>query len=180
MLRITIQLSEDFHEESGQFVTSDGVELCLEHSLVSVSKWESKWEVPFLSFDEKTDEQASDYIRMMILGEIPPEETLKRLSVRNVEQIRDYIEAKMTATWFNEKQEAKARRETVTAELIYYWMISLGIPFECQEWHLNRLLTLIKVCNIKNSPKQKINQAEAAASQRELNEIRKRQLGTRG
>lgn len=180
MLRITIQLSENFHEESGEFVTSDGVELCLEHSLVSVSKWESKWEVPFLSFDEKTDEQASDYIRMMILGEIPPEETLKRLSVRNVEQIRDYIEAKMTATWFNEKQEAKARRETVTAELIYYWMISLGIPFECQEWHLNRLLTLIKVCNIKNSPKQKINQAEAAASQRELNEIRKRQLGTRG
>ena len=180
MLRITIQLKEDFDEESGQFSTSDSVELRLEHSLVSLSKWESKWEKPFLSFDEKTDEQAADYIRMMILGEIPPEETLERLSVGNVEEIRAYIEAKMTATWFSEKQEAKARREVVTAELIYYWMISLGIPFECQTWHLNRLLTLIKVCNIKNSPKQKINQAEAAASQRELNELRKRELGTRG
>ncbi len=180
MLRITIQLKEDFDEESGKFLTSDSVELCLEHSLVSLSKWESKWEKPFLSFDEKTDEQAADYIKMMILGEIPPEETLKRLSVRNIEVIRDYIEAKMTATWFSEKQEAKARREVVTAELIYYWMISLGIPFECQTWHLNRLLTLIKVVNIKNSPKQKINQAEAAASQRELNELRKRELGTRG
>lgn len=180
MLRITIQLSEDFDEASGEFLTSKGVELCLEHSLVSLSKWESKWEKPFLSFDEKTDEQAADYIKMMILGEIPPEETLKRLSVRNIEVIRDYIEAKMTATWFSEKQEAKARREVVTAELIYYWMISLGIPFECQTWHLNRLLTLIKVVNIKNSPKQKINQAEAAASQRELNELRKRELGTRG
>lgn len=180
MLRITISLSEGYDEGSGEFVTSDSAELCLEHSLVSLSKWESKWEKPFLSFDEKTDEQAADYIQMMILGEIPPEEILKRLSVRNIEVIKDYIDAKMTATWFSERQEAKAMRETVTAELIYYWMISLGIPFECQTWHLNRLLTLIKVCNIKNSPKKKINQAEAAASQRELNEIRKAQLGTKG
>jgi hypothetical protein len=180
MLRIVLQLSEGFNEETSEFVTSESLTLDLEHSLVSMSKWESKWEIPFLGSEEKTTEQTLDYIRSMILGEIPPEETFSRLSAKNVGEVNDYINAKMTATWFNERQPPRKSSEVVTSELIYYWMISLGIPFECQYWHLNRLLTLIRVCNLKNSTKKKMSRAEVAAQQRDLNMIRRAQTGSSG
>jgi hypothetical protein len=180
VLQITISLTEGYDESTGEFVVADGFVLALEHSLVSLSKWESKWEKPFLGSDDKTEDQILDYIRMMVIGEIPPEEIFSRLSVDNIKEIDQYINAKMTATWFNERTAPKKSREIVTSELIYYWMISLGIPFECQDWHLNRLLTLIKVCNVKNAPKKKMSQAEVFAQQRELNEMRRRQTGSRG
>ncbi len=179
MLRIIIPLAEGFDESSSSFVTTSGQAVDLEHSLVSISKWESKWEKPFLN-GEKTREQTLDYIRMMILGEIPPEEIFSRLTDENITDINNYINAKMTATWFTEQTQPKPGRDIITAELIYYWMISLSIPFECQHWHLNRLLTLIKVCNIKNAPKKNMTRGEAAARQRELNEQRRRQTGSRG
>jgi hypothetical protein len=180
VLEITIPLAESFDESRGEFVTSSGHVLCLEHSLVSLSKWESEYEKAFLGTDNKTDDEVFGYIRMMIIGEIPPEETLSKLSSENMREIDRYINRKMTATWFSEEKVSKKIRETVTSEVIYYWMISLGIPFECQHWHLNRLLTLIRVCNMKNSPSKKMSKAETLAKQRDLNALRRMQSGSKG
>jgi hypothetical protein len=181
MLRIKISDGEVFNELTGEFGDSNsGVVLELEHSLVSVSRWESKWEKPFLGSEDKTQEQTLDYIGMMSLNDEVPPAVLSRLSADNVNRINEYINAKMTATTFQERRKQSPSRETITAELIYYWMTALQIPFECQHWHLNRLLTLIKICNIKNAPAEKMTAADAASHQRDLNAQRKAQLGTRG
>lgn len=179
MLRLRIVLKEGFDESSNEFVSSESVVLELEHSLVSLSKWESKWEVPFLGTEEKTNEQVLDYIRMMFSGDEFPDGLLDRLTQDHIQEINAYVNAKMTATWFGDHQAEKSR-EVITAELIYYWMIALGIPFQCQSWHLNRLLTLIKVCNIKNAPKKKLTSANAAQRNKQINQERRRQMGSTG
>jgi hypothetical protein len=179
MLRLTVVTAENFDDSKSEFVASSTVVLDLEHSLVSLSKWEAKWEVPFLNNEKKTDEQVLDYIRMMFSGDEFPEHVLSSFKEEHYQQINAYIEAKMTATWFGNRQEQPSR-EIVTAELIYYWMIALAIPFECQDWHLNRLLTLIKVCNTKNAPSQKMNSAELAQRNRDLNLQRRKELNSKG
>lgn len=179
MLRLTITTAESFDERASQFVSSSSTVIELEHSLVSVSKWESKWEIPFLDNQEKTDEQVLDYVRTMFSGDVFPEDVVPKFEVEHFEAINKYINAKMTATWFSEQRQP-ASREIITAELIYYWMIALGIPFECQNWHLNRLLTLIKVCNIKNAPKKKMSFRDTAQRNRELNAQRRAEMGSKG
>ncbi|HEY2455593.1 MAG TPA: hypothetical protein VGI71_23860 [Scandinavium sp.] len=179
MLRLSVTTAEDFDEATNEFVASVSVVLELEHSLVSLSKWESKWEIPFLDATQKTDEQVLDYIRMMHTGSEFPEHVFPKFTERNYEAINKYINAKMTATWFSNSRETNSR-EIVTAELIYYWMIALGIPFECENWHLNRLLTLIKVCNIKNNSKEKLSPRDLAQQNRELNAQRRASMGSRG
>jgi hypothetical protein len=179
MLRLEVTTFEGFDEETQLFVTSASVVLELEHSLVSLSKWESRWELPFLSSEKKTDEQVLDYVRMMFSGDEFPEHVISHTNDEHYEKINEYINAKMTATWFSEERQP-ASREVVTAELIYYWMISLGIPFECQNWHLNRLLTLIKVCNLKNAPKKRMNPREMLDRQRSLNAQRRADSGSKG
>ena len=182
MLRLTVVTAEGFDDATSQFVEASSVVLELEHSLLSLSKWESKWETPFLGSQDKTNEQVLDYICMMSSsGEIPPE-VLAHMGPEHFNAINKYINSKMTATTFRETRESK-NNEIITAELIYYWMIALGIPFECQEWHLERLLTLIKVCNIKNAPKDKQNGGftkVSAADRRALNEQRRREAGSSG
>lgn len=178
MLKLVIYTAEGYNEETNEFFDAEAVVLELEHSLVSLSKWESKWEIPFLDTSEKTREQILDYIKMMNLGDDFPPGLFSKFSSENFEAIDKYINAKMTATWFSEKKE-KVNQEIITSELIYYWMIALTIPFECQNWHLNRLLTLVRVCNLKNSPK-KMDKQEAMRSQRELNEARRAQFKTKG
>jgi len=178
MLRLVFG-SEFFDEAKQEFVTVEDTVLEMEHSLVSLSKWESKWEVPFLGHDNKSEEQVLDYVKMMIVGPEPTPELFARITNDMITQVNTYINAKMSATWFNDKAK-KGPGRIVTAEIIYYWMISLGIPFECQHWHLNRLLTLIKVCSAENAPKKKMSRAEAAAQQRTLNEQRLRQLNSTG
>jgi hypothetical protein len=180
MLQITVTIEEGFDEAASEFVEPESIVMRLEHSLVSASKWESKWEIPFLGEGKKTTEQTQDYIRMMYLGDEFPERFLEHFSEENYEDIIKYINAKMSATWFSEQPQPPSR-EIVTTELIYYWMVAQGIPFECENWHLNRLLNLIKICNIKNaSSKKKMSPGEIGARNRALNEQRRREMGSRG
>lgn len=178
MLKITIPKAESFDEGTSEFVVYPEVVLSLEHSLFTLSKWESKWEKPYLGREPKTDEQTLDYIRCMSHEPIP-DQTLLRLTNENFSEIGAYIEASMTATWFNDKN-AKPSREIITAELIYYWMIQSNIPFECEHWHLNKLMTLIKVCSAKNAPPQKMSRQEAAKKQRAINEANRAKFNTSG
>lgn len=180
MLTIMVPGVEHFNEKSQEFVTRGDVVLELEHSLVSLSKWESIFEKPFLSSKDKTGEEVIGYVKAMTLTPEVPEETFYKLSDENLKAINNYIDAKMTATWFHEAPGAPQSRDVITAELIYYWMIVFQIPFECERWHLNRLFTLIRICNIKQAKPKKMSRAEIAARNRELNAQRKTQLGTRG
>jgi hypothetical protein len=182
VLKITLPAVDMFDDAKQEFTASDEVVLELEHSLVSLGVWESKWEQPFLGPKEKTREQTLDYVNSMVLGGETPPDLFSRLTDDHIEAINAYINAKMTATTFNEAGSApkKGATEIITAELVYYWMIKLEIPFECQYWHLERLLTLIKVCTLKNSPPKKMSRAEVIAQQRALNAQRKAQLGTAG
>lgn len=180
MLRLEIVIEEGYDEEKTEFVNFKTVVLRLEHSLVSLSKWESEWEIPFLGSEDKTDEQVLDYVRMMYLGDEFPEEVLTSFKEETFNKIRDYINAKRTATWFNEIEQPQKSTEKVTAELIYYWMIALNVPFECQYWHLNKLLTLIKVCNIKNAANSKNRPRETADQRRARNLAARKRLGTSG
>jgi hypothetical protein len=179
VLQIKITKAEAFNEVTSTFIDAVDVVLNLEHSLVSLSKWESKWEIPFLASQRKTDEQTLDYISMMNLGANFPPGLFAHFSNENYREIDAYIDAKMTATTFSEQKKTPSM-ETITSELIYYWMTAFTIPFECQYWHLNRLLALIKVCNEKNAPPKKMSRAEVIAQNRRLNDQRRREMGSKG
>jgi hypothetical protein len=180
MLTIVVPGVEMFDDITQEFTTEGDVILELEHSLVSLSKWESKYEKPFLGNDDKATEEIIGYIKAMVVTPEVPEEVFQKLSPQHIASINEYIDAKMTATWFSEAPGAPKSREVITAEVIYYWMIAFNIPFECERWHLNRLFTLIRVCSIKQSKPKQMSRAEIAAQNRMLNEQRRRQYGTRG
>ena len=179
MLEIIIPGLELYNEETNEFTCYDDVRLELEHSLVSISKWESKWCKPFLDGKDKTLDEIVDYVRCMTISDNIESDVYDRLTEENLVVINEYIGRPMTATTFNNEKKSTGR-EIITSEIIYYWMVSFNIPFECQHWHLNRLLTLIKVCNVKNNPPKKMSQKEILARNKALNDARKKELGTRG
>lgn len=181
MLTITIPLTpEGWDEEKQEFVKPEEINLRMEHSLVSISKWESKWHKPFFSKQAKTDEETLDYIKCMTITKNVKSETYDKLTRENIKQINDYINDPMTATNFSEEKNSKRNNEIITSEVIYHWMIALNIPSEYDKWHINRLLTLVKVCNIKNQPSKKMSKRELLSRNRALNEARKKQLNTKG
>ena len=180
MLKITVQEEEYYNETTETFETVGAVELELEHSLISLSKWESKFKKPFLSSESKTPEELVYYIEAMIISPNCPTNLFEMLSQQNVTQINEYIESSESATTFGKMPERKGRGEVITSELIYYWMVAFNIPFECEYWHLNRLFALVRICNIKNSPEKKMSRNEISNRNRELNAIRRAQYNTNG
>lgn len=180
MLTITIPAREMFDEKTQTFFNCKEQKLQLEHSLVSLSKWESKWCKPFLTKEEKTLEEIIDYVKCMTITQNVDPNVYNNLSSANVKEINDYIAAPMTATTFGDNKQSGRSKEITTAELIYYWMISFNIPMECQKWHLNKLLTLIRVCNIKNTPPKKSSKRDIMNRYASLNAARRQQLNTKG
>lgn len=181
MLHIVVPAMDDGWDEIKQeFVSSKECNLQLEHSLISLSKWESQHCKPFLTKQEHSQEETLDYIRCMTLTQNVDPNVYYSLTAENISTINAYIESPMTATFFYDDRLSKKSREQITSEIIYYWMVALNIPFECQKWHLNRLLTLIRVCNIKNQPAKKRSRKEIMSRNAALNEIRRKQLNSRG
>ena len=179
MLHIVVPASERYDEINNLFINTKEQTLNLEHSLVSISKWEMKWHKPFLSTNDKTKEEIKSYVKCMTLTQNVNPEIYDSLSDENYDEIKEYIEAPMTATWFSESKKGGGR-DIITSELIYYWMISLQIPFECQKWHLNRLPTLVRVCNEKNAPSKKMSRQAILQRNKALNDSRRARLHTRG
>ena len=180
MLKITIPATELWDENKEEFINTKEQTLQLEHSLVSLSKWESKWNKPFLSKDTKTEEEELDYIKCMTITQNVDPNVYKFIPLNVREEIKEYINAPMSATWFSEDKNTKSSSEQITSELIYYWMVAQNIPFECEKWHLNRLITLIKICNIKSQPPKKMGKKAIMSRNAALNAARRKQLNTKG
>lgn len=180
MLKITIKGKELFDERTNEFISTNDTVLQLEHSLISLSKWESKWHKPFLNNNDKTEEEMIDYIRCMTITQNVDPSVYYGLSQKNILEIKNYMDDPMTATWFSDKSNPKSKQKAVTAELIYYWMITLGVPISLEKWHLNRLLTLIRVCNIENSPKKKMKRNDVLRQNSSLNQIRRQMMNSSG
>lgn len=180
MLRIIIEGDETYDEKENLFDTFNDVVFEIEHSLLSVSKWESKYQKPFLSNTKKTPEEIFGYIKVMILTPEVDLDALYKLSQENIDKIQQYIDSSQSATTFGIMPERRGPGEIITSELIYFWMVTFNIPFECDKWHLNRLLSLIRICNLKNSKPKRMSRNEIAMRNRELNEKRKAELNTTG
>lgn len=184
MLEIVIPERDSlFDEAKNEFISIKGIKIQLEHSLISIQNWEKKWHKPFLDKKEKTAEEILDYIRCMTLTPNVNPECYHFIPKTEIEKIKAYIDDPMTATWFSEKNgpsQQTAKREVITAEIIYYWMISYQIPMEYRKWHLNQLLTLIRVCGVKNAPSKKMSKNSILSQNAKLNAARRAKMHSKG
>ncbi len=181
MLELKIPPLKGFDEREMRFIEFPARTLRFEHSLISMSKWESKWKKPFISEKPRTVEESYDYIRCMCITKDVPDVYLTMLDSASQQAIADYIEDPMTATWFSEDKEGgRGKKETFTSEVIYYYMISCGIPVEFEKWHLKRLLTLLRVFAEKNKKPKKMGQKDVLSRNKTLNEARRKKYNTRG
>lgn len=180
MLTLHIEDAEFFDERTEAFLTVKGQTLQLEHSLVSISKWEAKWQKPFLSRESKTREETIDYIRAMTITQNVNPLLYLMISDQQIMEVNRYIDNPMTATTISKPEGKGSVGKIITSEEIYYYMVAYQIPFECQKWHFNRLMTLIRVCDEKNKPKKKMRKGDIARRNRSLNAARKAKLHTRG
>lgn len=179
MLELVIPERELFNETTGEFLNFKETKLQLEHSLISLSKWEAETNKPFLSSPEKTRQSMDFYIKCMDLNRNTDPIIFETLPSEAYHKIMEYINLPMTATTIND-MDNRLNNDIITSEIIYYWMVKLGIPFECQKWHLNRLIMLIRVCSVKEGPQKKMTKREVYAQNRELNEARRRQMNSKG
>lgn len=180
MLYITIPATDCWDESKEEFVTVKEQTLQLEHSLVSIAKWESKWGKSFLSDRDKTREEVLDYIRCMTITQNVKPEAYLCITSDNIEKIENYIKAPMTATFFSNEKKSGGGREIITAEVIYQWMIALNVPIQFEKWHLNRLIAQIKVCAIKSQPPKKMSKNAILSHNAKLNAARKAKYNSRG
>lgn len=183
MLTLEISTSEQWDYQKEEFVEIKGQTIVLEHSLVSISKWEAKWHKPFLSKTPKTREEEIDYIKCMTITPGVHPSIYSFLTESQIKQVNAYIEDPMTATTFSDTRQISGKKkysEVITSEIIYYWMISLNIPVEFQKWHVNRLLTLIKVCNIKNAPPKKMSKSDIYKQNAAINAANRKRFHTKG
>lgn len=182
MKTIIIPASECYDEESERFINIKEQKLVIEHSLVSISKWESKWKKPFISTAEKTMEELQDYVRCMTLTQNVNDDVYKAIPVNIMNEIIEYMNDPMSATWFSDidKKHNGRNGEVITSELIYYWMTAANIPMECQKWHLNRLMTLIRIAGEKNQPPKKMSKNDILKQNKSLNAMRRARAKSRG
>lgn len=182
MLKIHIPETEAYSSEYNKFINVKATDVVLEHSLISISKWEAKYHKPFFDNNvEKTHDEIIDYIQFMSLSSNVDPNVFRLIPSDEMDRILKYIKDPQTATTFSDEKNGRVSREIVTSELIYYWMVALQIPFECQKWHIERLLALIKICNIKNNPdKHKMSKSDIYAQNRILNAKRRAKLHSRG
>ena len=184
MLQIKIPANEFFDEQKNLFINTKEITLTLEHSLISISKWEQKFHKPFIKTVTTqgaiTDEEWKYYIQCMTITQNVDPMVYEGIGLDLTTQILEYIDDPMTATTFNDHGRKPGKQQIVTSELIYYWMISFGIPFECEKWHLNRLLTLIKTCDVKSSPRKKKSRNETIQEYAALNKARRAAAHSKG
>lgn len=188
MLKIKIPKQDLWNEENEKFIHIDKeITINLEHSLISISKWEQIWKKPFLTKDQLTQEQTLSYIKCMCLNNIEDDKYYKALTPDNIKTINEYLQDPMTATFFNEQEKKKEKNRIITNELIYYWMISYNIPKECEKWHINRLLTLIKVCGAELEAQEKRSKGKSKplskselSNRSKINAQRRALLNSRG
>lgn len=184
MLKITIPAKEMWDERNEQFVYTQATELTLEHSLISVSKWESKWKRCFLENGPNGYEEVMDYVKCMCIGKIPDDTTLKNLTQKDFKEITDYIQDTKSASKIislgNQQGGRHGKTDSLTSEMIYFYMCSFNIPFECEKWHLSRLLKLIEISNIKNNPGKKMSNKSVLQSYSKLNAERRAKYHTKG
>lgn len=180
MLEIIIPETELYDGSKDLFIKTKKTTLRLEHSLVSISKWESKWKKPFLTKEPKTYVQSIDYVRCMTLSQNIDPNVYFAINSDTLKRIEQYIDTDQTATWFSNNEERNRTSEQITSELIYYWMVLYGIPFECQKWHLSRLITLIRICNAKNAQQRKMPKEAILSKNRALNNARRKAMHTKG
>lgn len=180
MLEIVIEPVELYDENRSMFVQVPGCVLTLEHSLISISKWEARWHIPYLKEDGvRTPEQELDYIKCMVVGKLPSDLVFRALTQEHINKIVEYIQDPHTATTVHNARTS-GKREQLTAEILYQRMFENGIPLECQKWHLNRLITMIQVCNHYASGSKKMSKADSARYNAELNAARRAKYNTKG
>lgn len=179
MLELMIAGGEFYDESLEMFIEVKPAILRLEHSLVSISKWESIWKEPFLTQKEKSERQTIDYLKCMTVGQNVDPMLYRCITPRQMKEIEEYISDEKTATTFHERG-GPPNRQVITSELIYFWMAQYNIPFECQKWHLSRLLTLIRIASIKNAPDKKMSRQAILSQNKALNDARRKALKTKG
>ena len=180
MLEIIIPERDQWDEVNEVFIKTERQTIRLEHSLLSLSKWEAKWHKYFLDNKDITNEELLDYIRCMTLTQNVDPNVYYNLTEENMKAVNEYIHDPITSTWFREVNNRPPSRSIITSEVIYSWMVALQIPFECEKWHLNRLMVLIRVCNENNQPKKKMNRRDVMNRNKALNEMRKQTYNTNG